>query len=238
MGDPRFFNDIEGAPWAEVQRVNGPDYVPRGLIFQAVSGLEDQPSFAGVINLAGTAGDLSAFVSNLTETFARVYLANPRHPIGFVHSVTAPSALRMLAPYLAQSDVRLAARYAWQACAALYAWYGVDPPVAGPATIAIGGDREELVDRAVGVAERGPKVPPGHVAEVAEVLPRERFVEVVPGLDIRAHRLRQRPVRVEGAAGGDAHDAEGARDDDPEEQRGGQEPPQDEAEHRWLSARC
>ena len=134
---------------AEVERVNGPEYLPRGLIFQAVRGLDEQPSFAGAIDLVDTAGDLPDFISNLTETFAGVYLANPRDPIGFIHSVTAPSALRILAPYLSDADARLAARYAWQACAALYAWYGVLPPDPGSAPIGAEGGRDELADRAV-----------------------------------------------------------------------------------------
>ena len=134
---------------ADVSLANGPDYLPRGLISQAVKGLDAQPSFSGVIDLVDTAGDISAFVSNLTETFAHVYLANPRDPIGFIHSVTAPSALRMLAPYLSDADARLAARYAWQACAALYAWYGVSPPALAPASSDVDGHREDLIDRAV-----------------------------------------------------------------------------------------
>ena len=98
---------------------------------------------------ASPAGDLADFIAELTATFAAVYLANPKGLIAFVHAVTAPSALRLLMPYLSEADARLAARYAWQACAAIYAWYAtttlpattnVAPPTTEP---------DQLIDRAV-----------------------------------------------------------------------------------------
>ena len=90
--------------------------------------------------------------SNLTETFAGVYLANSRNLVAFVHAVTAPSALRMLAPYLSDSHARLAARYAWQVCAAVYAWYSEGPPRAEqikPVLEPPEENRDDLIDRAV-----------------------------------------------------------------------------------------
>jgi hypothetical protein len=89
----------------------------------------------------------------LTATFAGIYLANPTGLIAFVHAVTAPSALRLIAPYLDEADARLAARYAWQACAGIYAWYATTPPPQ-PGTFAMPADDiETLVDRAI--AARG-----------------------------------------------------------------------------------
>ena len=116
---------------------------------QQIKGLDNQPEFASAVDLVDTTGDLSWFISELTETCAGIYLANPKGLIAFVHAVTAPSALRLLAPYLAEAEARRAARYAWQACAAIYAWYSttpssapadLTPPVEGP---------EVLIDRAV-----------------------------------------------------------------------------------------
>lgn len=132
-----------------VRRVHGPDFEASGSIVQQVKGLDDQPEFAKAIDLVDTAGDLSWFLSELTEVCAGLYLANPKSLIAFVHTVTAPSALRLLASYLTDADARLAARYAWQACVAIYAWYStmpppslsdLTPPTEGP---------EALIDRAL-----------------------------------------------------------------------------------------
>lgn len=122
-----------------------------GLIFEAVKGLDQRPSFAGAIDLVDTAGDLSRFISDVTATFAAAFLANPAAPIAFVHSVTAPSALRMLAPHLADDDARRAARYAWQASAAIYCWYAETIPSASAE--AEDWNREDLIDRAVSTGD-------------------------------------------------------------------------------------
>ena len=55
----------------------------------------------------------------------------------------------MLVPHLEPNDARLAARYAWQACAAVYAWYSVVPPQQHAGLSAPSEDRDELIDRAV-----------------------------------------------------------------------------------------
>ena len=136
-----------------VQRIHGPDFRARGLIFEQVKGLDKEPSFAHVIDLVSTAGDLSRFISALTETFARVYLANQAHLISFVHGVTAPSALRILAPYLTDADARLAARYGWQACAAIYAWYDASSPGSNSVLTEPVEPIDELIDRAIATAD-------------------------------------------------------------------------------------
>ena len=132
-----------------VDRLHGPDFDGSGGIVQQVMGLDDHPEFAGAIDLVDTDGDLSAFISNVTETFARVYLANQKNLIAFVHTVTAPSALRNIAPYLSEESARLAARYAWQACASIYSWYSVAPPLDTSELTLPAEDHEELKDRAV-----------------------------------------------------------------------------------------
>jgi hypothetical protein len=132
-----------------VRRVHGPNFEAPGSIVQQIKGLDDQPEFATVVDLVDTAGDLSWFISELTETCAGIYLANPKGLIAFVHAVTAPSALRLLAPYLADADARLTARYAWQACAAIYAWYSTTPPPSTSDLTPPTEDPEALIDRAV-----------------------------------------------------------------------------------------
>jgi hypothetical protein len=133
----------------EVRRIHGPDFDTRGAIVQQLKGLDAQPDFAHAVDLVDTAGDLSGWLSELTETCAGLYLVNSTGVIAFVHAVTAPSALRLLLPYLTEADARLAARYAWQACAAIYAWYATTPPPP-PASFPPPAEAPEaLIDRAV-----------------------------------------------------------------------------------------
>ena len=137
------------AALGHVARLHGLDFDGSGPITEQIKGMEDHPEFAPVIDLADTSGDLSLFISNLTETFAGIYLVSSKNLIAFVHTVTAPSALRMLAPYLDEYDARQAARYAWQACAALYSWYSTAPVQDNSGLSKPIEDKEELIDRAV-----------------------------------------------------------------------------------------
>jgi Questin oxidase-like len=132
-----------------VGRVHGPDFDPRGAIVQQLKGLDEHPEFATAIDLVDTATDISRYISELTETFAGIYLANSKGLIAFVHAVTAPSALRLLAPYLTDTDARQAARYAWQACAAIYAWYSTPSPPSTSGLTPPTEAHETLIDRAV-----------------------------------------------------------------------------------------
>ena len=132
-----------------VERLHGPEFDGSGSIVQQIKGMEDHPEFAPAIDLVDTSGDISRFISNITETFAGIYLASPKNLVAFVHTVTAPSALRMLAPYLDDADARQAARYAWQACAAVYSWYSTVPAQDTSGLEAPSGDHDDLIDRAV-----------------------------------------------------------------------------------------
>lgn len=132
-----------------VERLHDLGFDGVGPISEQIKGLEGHPEFESAIDLADASGDVSRFISNLTETFAGIYLANPRNLIAFVHTVTAPSALRMLAPYLDEADFRQAARYAWQACAAVYCWYSTEPAQDAESFEMPTEDQDELIDRAV-----------------------------------------------------------------------------------------
>lgn len=134
---------------SHVDRLHGPDFDGSGSITEQIKGMEEHPEFAPVIDLADASGDLSLFISSLTETFAGIYLASPKNLVAFVHTVTAPSALRMLAPYLEEDDSRQAARYAWQACAAVHSWYSTVPAQDNSGLAKPIEDKEELIDRAV-----------------------------------------------------------------------------------------
>lgn len=116
-------------------------------IFGAVAELDEFPPFAGAIDMAAPGEDVGAFISDLTTTMVHRYLENAGPAsIPYVHTVTAPSALRMLLPYLSAETARLAARYAWQACAAIHSRGHYPHPVEMPAKLPAA---EDLVDRAV-----------------------------------------------------------------------------------------
>ena len=137
-----------------VERLHGTDFDATGRIIEEIKGIEEHSQFATAIDLVETSGDISHFISEITETFAGIYLANSKNLIAFVHTVTAPSALRMLVPYLEDTEARQAARYAWQACAAVYSWYSTAPSADTPGSEALldgqeRKSREDLIDRAV-----------------------------------------------------------------------------------------
>lgn len=116
-------------------------------IFTAVAELDDYPPFATVIDMAAPGDDLSAWISDLTTTMAHVYLQNAGPgTIPYVHTVTAPSALRMMVPHISDASARVAARYAWQACAAIHSRGHFPHEFVMPETPPA---REDLIDRCV-----------------------------------------------------------------------------------------
>jgi hypothetical protein len=92
-----------------------------------------------MIGMIDTTAPPTELISELTETFARVYLANAGDTLGtivFIHGVTSAAALRSLLPVLGDGAACEAIRYAWQAGCGLYAAFGqrpapdgeIDPP--------------------------------------------------------------------------------------------------------------
>jgi hypothetical protein len=68
-------------------------------------------------------------VAEITEVFARVYLANAhdvRSTIAFIHGVTSIAALGNIGSQVSDRTARAAVRYAWQSGCALYACFGGD----------------------------------------------------------------------------------------------------------------
>ena len=118
---------------------------PRGNIVTGLRSLHETPSFHSVAGLVDTS-DPSRTLSELTATMARVFVTNPTRRIHFTHAITAPSAVRLIAPHLDDESVELATRYAWQAAAGLYTVYH-DPRLERAEVGAL--DRDELIDLAV-----------------------------------------------------------------------------------------
>ncbi len=134
----------------KVETLRRDHQVRSGLITNGLRALDDLPSFAGVIDLLDVSGDTSRVLSDLTTTFAHVYLANAPSSgrrITFVHAVTGPSALRLIAPHVHPETAKDALRYAWQAGAALYAAFG--DPGSREAAPTAASDIQALIDRAV-----------------------------------------------------------------------------------------
>jgi hypothetical protein len=134
------FNQIKILPTE--QRIVGPS-VLRGLL-----SLQDFPPFADVINMVDTSGDPQKFLSNLTETFATVYVENPsrRYIISFIHAVTAPSAIRLMLPSLSDEAKRGVLRYGWQLAAGIYSAFG---ETLIKTDLVVEDKKEDLIDRAV-----------------------------------------------------------------------------------------
>jgi len=121
-----------------------------GTIVSALEGLDAFPEFAPAIDLLELASDPAGQLADLTELFARVYLANAHDLltcIVFVHGVTAVTALGHLLPHLSPAHQRAGMRFAWQTGAALYAAFGraLPPRRVGPPKDSL----EDLLARAV-----------------------------------------------------------------------------------------
>jgi Questin oxidase-like len=122
-----------------------------GNITASLAMLADLPEFAPSIGLIDTGGELARLVSELTEVFARVYLANAhdiRTTIAFIHGVTSPAALGNIAPQVSERAARSALRYAWQSGCGLYACFGGTTAMAEDIEPREG-DEDMLVDLAI-----------------------------------------------------------------------------------------
>jgi hypothetical protein len=125
-----------------------------GTIVGSLQALDDCPAFASAIGLLDVSGPLADVLSDVTETFARVFVSNAHDMLStivFVHAVTNVVALRSLVPYVPDVAAREAARFAWQASAALWATFSsapaavdVEPPPAS---------RETLIDDAIATGD-------------------------------------------------------------------------------------
>jgi hypothetical protein len=122
-----------------------------GNITTSLAMLVDLPEFAPAIGLIDTDGDLASLMAELTEVFARVYLANAydvRSTIAFIHGVTSPAALANIAPLVGEQTARAALPYAWQSGCGLYACFGGETAMARD-VVPPEADEDELVERAI-----------------------------------------------------------------------------------------
>src|SRR5262249_28860437 len=120
----------------------------------------------------------SRFLSDLTATFARIYLEQTQTGMGvitFIHGVTGPSAIRLLLPHVPADVQASLLRYGWQAAAGFYAALGLAP--IAPKTSASEPVVSDLVDQAVASGDE-------HAIKFTEAC-------------LREHALLSRPVFLE-----------------------------------------
>jgi len=145
-----------------------------GFNTNSIQAVAEHPEFPGVINLVEASGDASAFVSDLTETFANVYLANAhdgQSAFVFIHCVTGPSAIRLIAPHVSRKTAASALRYGWQAAAALYAGFSQTPAVT--VVEQLDTSVEDLIDSAVATGDE-------HAIKFTEACLREHALNPKP----------------------------------------------------------
>ena len=93
-----------------------------GFFTDGVGALDDDPNFLRLIaKIDSTTLGWEACLSELCVNSAALYLANPQARVAYVHAVTAPSALRLIAPYLNSEQKRQFLGRAVQMAAALHA---------------------------------------------------------------------------------------------------------------------
>jgi hypothetical protein len=144
-----------------------------GDIIGRLAPLRAMPSFARVADLIDTGGDAGLVISDMTETFAGVFLAHavPGTTIALVHAVTGPSAVRLLAPHVEPSVTRAMLRYSWQAAAAIYATSALPTPDTAPRPQPK--SRGDLVDRALYTGDE-------HAFKFTEACLREHAINAKP----------------------------------------------------------
>jgi hypothetical protein len=104
------------------------------MFFESVRRLDQFPAFATAIEQfeRPEAGELSAFLSRLSCLAATAYLAHPGARIPYVHALTIPSALRLVAPILTGQEACLGAAYVFQAMAAMHSMFGEGAAIPEP----------------------------------------------------------------------------------------------------------
>ena len=134
----------------EIETIPANERLDPVSLVRALKDLDDFRPFSGVIAEVELTCETDAILSDLTQTFAAAYLSNGVDffsVFGFIHAVTGPSALRMIAPHVSETTLREALRYAWQAAAGLYARFGGNAPISEIPVDRF--DSDGLIDRAV-----------------------------------------------------------------------------------------
>jgi hypothetical protein len=132
--------------------------------------LNDLPGFTSVVESVAATTDAEEAIRTHTVGFARVLIAHPEvPPIPLVHTITAPTAIQNLFPYISRELASRFYGYLWQVSAAIAAIFAAPPkpgsethPRISEATL----QPDELVHRAI---EHGDE----HTIKVTEACLRE-----------------------------------------------------------------
>ena len=122
--DPRSSSATRTCPrrWRDLPYL--PEETPEEFLISAVvahvADIADE--FEQAVASLGAGGDAVALLDALAVGGARAYLRNAEggHAVALVHAVTAPLALELVLPWLAEEDHDAALAYAWQAVAAIH----------------------------------------------------------------------------------------------------------------------
>jgi hypothetical protein len=153
-----------------------------GLFTQAVLALDAQPAFAAAVDaLEPAASDVSRALQELLVRAAELYLAHPEQRMAYVHVLTIPSALRLLAPHLDAATRSRALAQVAQAAAALHA------VSARPAAAArISPEVEKLAEDPAEIRYRAACSLEEHGIKLAEAALREDVLAAQPALRLAA----------------------------------------------------
>jgi hypothetical protein len=153
----------------------------RGVLFtEQLTALDDDAAWRDTVesvDLDRFDADPGGWIAELCRTMAALYLRHPAARIAYVHTVTAPSALRLVLAHLDRRTARRAAGAAFQAAAALHAVAatGAGPPDPDPEVEALADSTAEIRYRAACSLEE-------HAIKMAEACVREDRVAPDPVL--------------------------------------------------------
>ena len=146
-----------------------------GSITSSLESLDEFRAFAPVIGLADLSGDPAAVLSELAETFARVYVANAQDALStivFIHGVTSIAATRTMIIHVGSEARSQLLRYAWQSACAFYAAFGARSRPAHEIE-ALEESYETLIDAAITTGDE-------HAIKFSEACAREDAIKGSP----------------------------------------------------------
>jgi Questin oxidase-like len=125
----------------------------RGSIMASLQNLNEFAPFGNVVDLVKISVDAGKFLTEMTETFANVYVknVNQQNFIALIHTITGTTATRTLLPYLSQQSRPDFLLYTWQFAAGLYSISADKASDRRPLQEPI--KKEELIARAVDLNE-------------------------------------------------------------------------------------
>ncbi|MEI1279283.1 questin oxidase family protein [Leptospira venezuelensis] len=121
-----------------------------GTIVGALKDLDENPYFAEVIDIVDLSGSVEVTISELSLTFAKIFLENAHDTLGaivFTHGVTSIVSIRHLLPYVSEKTKKKLLEYGWQSSSSLYASFG--DPKKFDITKPNSKTKQELIDNAV-----------------------------------------------------------------------------------------